>query len=44
MQRDLSACIVQTFNGYEILKIQMKGVEKRNHEPNYSKIHNIQNT
>ena len=32
MQRDLSACIVQKFNGYEILKIQLKGIEKRNHE------------
>ena len=33
VQRDLSACIVQKFNGYEILKIQLKDIEKRNREP-----------
>ena len=33
VQRDLSACVVQKFNGYEILKIQLKGIEKWNHEP-----------
>ena len=32
MQRDLSACVVQKFNGYEILKIQLKGIEKRNYK------------
>ena len=33
MQRDLSVCVVQKFNGYEILKTQLIGKEKRNHEP-----------
>ena len=33
VQCDITACIVQKFNGYEVLKIQLKGIEKRNHEP-----------
>ena len=33
VQRDLSACVIQNFIGYEILKIQLKGIVKRNHEP-----------
>ena len=33
VQCDLLACVVQKFNGYEILKIQLKVIEKQNHEP-----------
>ena len=31
--RDLSSSVVQKFNGYEILKVQLKSEEKRCHEP-----------
>ena len=33
IQRDLPACVVRKFNGYEILKIRLKVIEKPNHEP-----------
>ena len=31
--RDLSSCVIQKFNGYEILKHQLKDQEKQFHEP-----------
>ena len=33
MTGDLSSCVIQKINGYEILKTQLKNEEKRCHEP-----------
>ena len=33
MISDLSSCVVQRFNGYEIIKARLKSEEKRCHKP-----------
>ena len=31
--RDLSSCVIKTFNGYNILKAEIKDEEKKVHQP-----------